>query len=819
MNEKTEVYQKKTIEAAINTIMTKMEEIYGANDDEKDVIRRRWIWELIQNATDCASNGEISIWISANEKELSFSHNGDMFTYDNLIDLITQISSKRINGDEKTGKFGTGFISTHLISEVVKVKGVYHRTDTSCDYKDMDLVIDRSGKNEQEVKQSIVASIEALDLIDASENIKWEFNNSLTTSFIYDLTRQNETEVQEAIQSGCKDLDRSIPFVFAFSNKIKEIHCNGITYSRNTPKILNENMIIIEIIKSYDNGQIPSKSKNVLLCLEKISQVSIATIIELCDDRYRCCSLENMPRLFCSFPLIGTEDFSFPVIVNSPNFKVLQERNYIQEGAEINHNIIRIATALYKQLIEYANYSNYNSLFNLCYMDETKGSTLQKETFSSILLIYQTQPIVDTQEKSGLVCKKSLYSIVNRELQCNIIIPYMDKSEHSDELWDIINHINTKPIPTKESYRYWLDISPKSKITLQTVYDGLLKDSNITELAKRFTNSLEIIPWLNNFYSLWIKSSGERNFRISAIVPNQYGQFVEISKLDRDNNIDDTLKEVLTLLGTDIKAKLLHKGIIALANIEMNTLGNEIIADKINDYIRKQLSNESSNTTKRTRDIQNIFNMLTDWFTKNSDMAKPLFKDIYDKQYQLSTTEETIRRLELAITVESAMIENKLELEQLTIVLKESGKLLQMFENGEIMLSEDAQKLFHHISSKSPYAAERLKYLIERSINSVYNELSSNPLYSVDGSLDEWKQNRFSTTVFNAMKDNKYLRIVIRPSDDDKIIFYEDAELEALDDTAYELWTDNENGIVRMITLGDLIKTTGISTIPLKKIF
>ena len=37
-------------------------------------------------------------------------------------------------------------------------------------------------------------------------------------------------------------------------------------------------------------------------------------------------------------------------------------------------------------------------------------------------------------------------------------------------------------------------------------------------------------------------------------------------------------------------------------------------------------------------------------------------------------------------------------------------------------------------------------------------------------------------------------------------------EVAAMDDTNYELWTDNGDGNTRMITLGDIIKTTGIFT-------
>ena len=269
-----------------------------------------------------------------------------------------------------------------------------------------------------------------------------------------------------------------------------------------------------------------------------------------------------------------------------------------------------------------------------------------------------------------------------------------------------------------------------------------------------------MIPWLNKFYSLWIESSNNQEFLSKGVVPNQNDQFVEVSKLNFDNNIDEELKEILTFFEPNFKTKLLHKGITTLTDVRINSLSNEDVSSKINDHVRKQLSDESNNTVKRKNDIQDIFNRLSDWFLKYPDRAKPLFKDIFDKKYQLSTQEEKIRRLELAANVESTMNKNNLELAQLDIVIKESARLLRMFEDGEIMLSEEAKRLFQHISLKSIYSKERLDYLIKRSIENIYNEISRNPLYTIKASLEEWEQSRYSTTVFPANKDNKSKRLI-----------------------------------------------------------
>lgn len=818
MSEKEQIFQKKTIDAAVNTIMTKMEELDGSSDLDKSIMRRRWIWELIQNANDCATSRKISIWINWDENELKFSHNGEIFTYDNLIDLITQISSKRTEDEDKTGKFGTGFISTHLISEIIKITGLYHQSKNSEEYKIMNIKIDRSGKKENEIKESIVNAIKEIDLMDMSENIESVQNSDKpTTSFSYDLSGKS-SEVQEVIKIGCQDLDRSIPFVLVFAKKIKEIHCNGTTYRLSDKTVLLvDGLEIFDVVKSYDDNKINSTIVKVLVCSNKNNDVSIATLIKCCDGQYHIDSSKDIPKLFCTFPLVGTENFKFPIVLNCPKFKVLQERNHIQEGAPVNKEIIDIAISLYNRMLKYVCYNQWEKLYNVCYISSTEKSEFQSDIATRIQDIYQMLPIVDVQKKSGLISKESLYKEVNGEVQRNIRIPYMEKHELCDELWELTTGLNII-IPTKESYRHWLNISPNNKVLLKTIYTVLLKDKTMSELSGIFKDASELISWLNKLYDLWIKSTDESNFKATAIVPNQENKFVEFTIVAIDNNIDINLKEILTSLGTKIRERLLHKNIKISHDIEIDSFDNEYVANKISDIIRKQLSTEGSNIIKRSPEIQNIFNKLTDWFFKNPDLAKSLFKDIYDKQHLLSSPEETIRRLELADTVENTMRENNIELEQLSIVLNESGRLLKMFENGEITLSEDAIKLFQHISSKSLYAKEKLDYLIERSISSVYYELSANPLYSIDNSLEGWKESKYSTTVFKAKKQDMDIRIVIRPSDDGKIIFYEEAELEALDDTAYELWTDNEKGIVRMITLGDLIKTTGISVIPLTRI-
>lgn len=136
--------------------------------------QRRWIWELLQNAKDVAFDEqqvatEINIQNQNGTKSVSFSHNGKPFSVDNITFLINQVSTKERNSTEKnekpktTGKFGTGFLTTHLLSEKVEVSGVVKEPDL--DYRNFVLPLDRSGRTTDQIIESVNKSIAVRDTL------------------------------------------------------------------------------------------------------------------------------------------------------------------------------------------------------------------------------------------------------------------------------------------------------------------------------------------------------------------------------------------------------------------------------------------------------------------------------------------------------------------------------------------------------------------------------------------------------------------------------------------------------------------------------
>ena len=90
-----------------------------------DIDRKRWIWELIQNAKDTIAGDplrkDINVRIEIAGDIVRFKHDGNPFTADARFGLLYKYSEDKEN-QESTGRFGTGFLTTHCLSKVVTIE-------------------------------------------------------------------------------------------------------------------------------------------------------------------------------------------------------------------------------------------------------------------------------------------------------------------------------------------------------------------------------------------------------------------------------------------------------------------------------------------------------------------------------------------------------------------------------------------------------------------------------------------------------------------------------------------------------------------------
>lgn len=198
---------------------------------------RRWIWELIQNAKDVPNKfNKVEIKIELNRNSLKFSHNGSYFTIDNILGILQQISSKDSkNNEDQTGKFGTGFIGTHLLSGKVNIKGIVKYKGT---YKRFNIDLDRTAESSEKLSAEVDSSINKFKDNMNKTNSEYEHikvyeqkQTDFDTIFEYKFEKNSEDSLRIA-EEGLKDLKNTAPVTL--STQYKKISSITITDNKST---------------------------------------------------------------------------------------------------------------------------------------------------------------------------------------------------------------------------------------------------------------------------------------------------------------------------------------------------------------------------------------------------------------------------------------------------------------------------------------------------------------------------------------------------------------------------------------------------------
>ena len=781
-------------------IYQKIEELEKGGRVEE--YKRRWLWELTQNAKDCAKSDQgISIDIKMQNGTIIFSHDGSPFDYNSLLDLVLQNSSKRTEGN-KTGKFGTGFISTHLISKKVTITGNYIDNNKNV-RRGLNIVIDRNFSNVEELEVKLRNTVEKLDNLFSAQNDPNSCNPPYVTEFNYELTNTDVKLIYDSI----KEFYEMAPFVLAFNKVIKKI----VIFCNNEEHVIAASNRV-KFDDRIEEVTIEKDETKILIIIASDEDVYVATRLEFLDKVWHCSDVRKYPKLFCDFPMIGTENFSFPLIVNSKLFDMQQERNGIYPESDPNKKILEKAVELYGILLDNLSKNNILSIFNCCYIE--RNDNLFQDLYEKARDVFKRKLLIKTVGNHKL-------SLVDNN---NRIVPIPGVREKEFGLWDVVSKV-CNIIPIRDENLYWLKVCPENKWSFKEWAYYFQHDDTELNFLKDNPHLIQedTIELLNNFYECWIHQEGKQDFIQFAPILLQNGQFTklnidqngkyssEVRDLFFDNGIDEGIKDVYNVFfidkdKPDVRSKLVDSRINNYNNVFDKVLSTKDLADEISAEVRKLLSEEQSKNEKRQETVQKKYNKLTDWFNGNRDLAKELFSDLYEKSYNLTNHEEMTRRLHNGDLYEEIT-------KDIDKTPEEIRQILQSAYTGNLNLNQYTHNTVHSI-----YSAEKYQSLRRRSIKNVFLKLKEKrDIYIIPDDLSEWEKS--TDNVFQAKKiinDREIdIRIVVRPADDNKIIFYEQVELEAMDELSYELWIDDGDGMVKSISLAELIVMTGINMIPL----
>lgn len=479
-------------------------------------VPRRWIWELIQNAKDVHYDNGVSIRIDFEDNDLYpkviFRHNGKPFTANNIRFLIEQISTKDrakdIDGKRKnTGRFGTGFLTTHLLSEIVTVNGVAKEPELS--YRKFELTLDRSGYELEDITTAVQNAKDSVANLDDLEPYESYSKDNLNTSFSYSLPDKLSIQIAKA---GFEDLQKCLPFALLFVNEIETVevfHLNQLYYTNRDESEESSLEYLSVFIEKGDGNAIEE------LTYVKLNKGFTNIVVPIKHDggEIEILSIhKDTPKLFCDFPLIGTEIFPFPVIVNNPNFNPTDPRDGVFLNSteqrpnplvEENKKIIDDAIELYFILLDYAIENKWKNLHLLAEITSLKQSPywINENWFNNSVL----KPLRSKILRSKIVntADGNLTAILGNDDKAYIWFPYSNKKEIREKMWQLAKDWFPYRLPAKDHVELWYRLAwdECGKLTLDRFASFVEQSKKISILEEALIDQ-PAIEWLNDFYSL-----------------------------------------------------------------------------------------------------------------------------------------------------------------------------------------------------------------------------------------------------------------------------------------------------------------------------
>jgi len=806
-----------------------------AGVDASPTTPKRWVWELIQNAKDVNIGGKVRVRIEADLEDphahVTFKHNGAAFSAENIRFLIEQVSSKDRTNDSTgrpitTGKFGTGFLTTHLLSERVVIKGVAEGRGFAP--RKFKLSLDRSGSALDDIIDAVQAAKDSvLDLDDQPEH-KGYVPGKFNTAFRYELADKTGKKVASA---GLADLDICLPYTLAFVPEIESVEYPNCKLSLEEPdeERVDGKVQFLSVTIANPGAFADPENSSIAILSNGLSTIAIP--IEHTTDGVRILPLgPNAPRLFCDFPLLGTEIFPFPVIINNPTFNPTEPRDGVfltkteRANPQIDHNksIIKEALDLYLSLLKYASKDSWHNLHLLA-----AAKPLPAELKWADQNWYNTEilkPMRDTLLRTNIVRTAAGTMAPIHSADGVIFFPTGPTEKLRGAIWRCCKSFIPHQLPAQSDVEVWHDIIWQGcdKLTLDQVAEFIQEDDTIEKLAGELEGK-EVHEWLKDFYATLKLDDTAFQAVVNKlrIFPNQNGTFKRKADLSRDaGDIDATLLEILNLLGNDLRDQLLDAKIDTdLADLAKKD--GAFVVKEINATVEKTLNDRAA--TKRLRPA--LAKLLL-WFREDTSRAKKLFPMLYDQKHLLYDDEEILANIERAEELHDLLSEyNVKNVNELRAVIEkhtETSPLLpvtqQIIASLGITSVEEWTKaledknlaaLFSHKSTTTPEMFLYAQTLIKKAKKRVIAHLSGLEEYDLT-EMDETAL----TVLAGVKKDDRDVTIVVRPAYDGTVIIYYQSELDVLDFVDHELWVDTGTD-VRRITFGHILKKTDIRRFPI----
>ena len=563
-------------------------------------MQTRWIWELLQNARDASVDDDTQLVasIEVGDDELVFQHNGRGFTMEEVAHLIYHGSTK-FEDKATIGQYGSGFLTTHLLSPEIDVSGQLN------DGRPFNFRLKREISSAQALSQSMD---QAWNEFDASAEA---VSHSFTTRFRYPIREDTAGAVEEGIDT----LKRCAPFVVVFNRQFRRIEIDSqegtATFEVLERVPLTQEGLQTVTVGISDNATL---TKGIYLLAEG-ERVSVVIPLEPTEDGSSCLPLGDIPRLFLGFPLIGTETFSFPAVINSFAFTPTEHRDgvFLAQSDDptnyTNQALIEEACDLQVKLIAFAAQCRWSHIYTLVDIPPiNKQNWLNVDWLRDRL----KQLVRRIRQSPAVICWDT------PTVPENSIMPFAIKAGVVEALWGLAGEVVAlrQKLPNRneaagwcKAIQSWAAIVGRDPTSFKEALDGSKLVSyveentrtsntsygNCDDLQRLLNEGACAVEWLNRLHAFLKDNDFHTVLTESYIILDQDGYLDKLLDLYRDNDIDTELIVVSDdVLNLGVRATLRDKRLTSLTDeIGKGEHGNANVVEKIIGKLR-DLSSEGT---------------------------------------------------------------------------------------------------------------------------------------------------------------------------------------------------------------------------------
>lgn len=393
----------------------------------------------------------------------------------------------------------------------------------------------------------------------------------------------------------------------------------------------------IENLKFYDTkceSTIVENSYVKRIGIVKSGEVEVlCPVSQIDENRYMIDQFPSMsPKIYCAFPMVGSDAKFFPAIMNCSNFIPNTERNGIEISAHDteNRDFVKRAVSAFCTLVQIAEDNKWDGGYNLFRFEKLDfGNVITNKWYNAN--VFNT--IVQKLKTAKLIREGDSFSSVARTY-----LPYYDKRSNDKnkqliKIYKFGRKLLTYALPDRKVLFDWYnavdyELYGAHKLSADEIAKVLANDSkSLATLKKKEEKDPKRTKVLMKFIQYLVDNDKAHLLDKYKLVPNQNENFRLLSKLNIDGIshklLDFNLIDDLKLLNNeidknnDIKDDLIHDEFQSIVSslIQDRTVTFENLCRLIDDNIKEYKGNY------RDKKFVSILKSLFTWInsTKFSD--------------------------------------------------------------------------------------------------------------------------------------------------------------------------------------------------------